>query len=134
MRLVPRLSLLPRDRTFFDLFIQAGQNTLHAARLLDEMMNSWPDDEGHGREILIAEQEGDRLTHQLVQRLNSEASRCLSPKRPTASVNVNRFNAASSRPDRSLNLGERLRKKRSSRKMLHGGSPFRQPSSPKGGG
>jgi len=61
---------------------------------------------------------------QLVQRLNSEASRCLSP----------RFNAASSRPDRSLNLGERLRKKRSSRKMLHGGSPFRQPSSPKGGG
>jgi predicted phosphate transport protein (TIGR00153 family) len=71
MRPVPRLSLLPRDRTFFDLFIQAGQNTLHAARLLDEMMNSWPDDEGHGREILIAEQEGDRLTHQLVQRLNS---------------------------------------------------------------
>jgi predicted phosphate transport protein (TIGR00153 family) len=68
---VPRLSLLPRDRTFFDLFIQAGQNTLHAARLLDTMMRSWPDDEGHGREILIAEQEGDRLTHQLVQRLNS---------------------------------------------------------------
>ena len=27
-----RLSLLPRDSTFFELFIEAGQNTLHAAR------------------------------------------------------------------------------------------------------
>lgn len=66
-----RFSLLPRDRTFFDLFIQAGQNTLHAARLLDEMMNSWPESGGLGREILKAEQEGDRITHNIVQRLNS---------------------------------------------------------------
>ena len=42
---VVRLSLLPRDRTFFDLFIEAGQNTLQASRLLDQMMGSWPDDE-----------------------------------------------------------------------------------------
>jgi hypothetical protein len=35
------------------------------------MMGSWPDDEGLGREILIAEQEGDRLTHEVVQRLNT---------------------------------------------------------------
>lgn len=66
-----RFSLLPRDRTFFDLFIEAGQNTLHAARLLDEMMNSWPESGGLGREILKAEQEGDRITHNIVQRLNS---------------------------------------------------------------
>ncbi len=66
-----RFSLLPRDRTFFDLFIQAGQNTLHAARLLDEMMNSWPESGGLGREILLAEQEGDRITHEIVKRLNS---------------------------------------------------------------
>jgi predicted phosphate transport protein (TIGR00153 family) len=68
---VARLSLLPRDRTFFDLFTQAGQNSLHAARLLDRMMGSWPEDEGLGREILKAEQEGDRITHDIVQRLNS---------------------------------------------------------------
>jgi uncharacterized protein len=65
-----RLSFLPRDRTFFDLFIEAGHNTLHAARLLDEMMGKWPDDEGLAREILKAEQEGDRITHNIVQRLN----------------------------------------------------------------
>ncbi len=66
-----RLSLLPRDRTFFDLFIQAGQNSVRAARLLHEMMAAWPDDTGLAREILLAEQEGDRITHAIVQRLNS---------------------------------------------------------------
>jgi uncharacterized protein len=68
---VARLSLLPRDRTFFDLFIQAGHNTVHAARLLDRMMNSWPDEKDLAREILLAEQEGDKITHTIIQRLNS---------------------------------------------------------------
>ena len=66
-----RLSLLPRDRTFFDLFIEAGQNTVKASRLLDRMMNSWPDDGGLGQEVVEAEHEGDRITHDIVQRLNS---------------------------------------------------------------
>jgi predicted phosphate transport protein (TIGR00153 family) len=68
---VARFSFLPRDRTFFDLFIQAGQNTLHAARLLDEMMNTWPDSGGLSRSIVEAEQEGDRITHEIIKRLNS---------------------------------------------------------------
>jgi uncharacterized protein len=68
---MPRFSLLPRDRTFFDLFIEAGQNTLRAARQLDEMMGTWPDSGDLGREILKAEQEGDRITHDIVQRLNT---------------------------------------------------------------
>lgn len=66
-----RLTFMPRDRAFFDLFIEAGQNTLHAAQLLDRMMNTWPDDGGLAREIFKAEQEGDRITHDIVQRLNS---------------------------------------------------------------
>src|SRR5882757_3442438 len=66
-----RLSLLPRDPGFFDLFIEGGQNTLHAARLLDSMMGAWPDDIGLSREIFKAEQEGDRITHDIIQRLNS---------------------------------------------------------------
>lgn len=66
-----RFSLLPRDRTFFDLFNEAGQNTLRAAGMLDEMMATWPDDNGLGREILIIEQEGDRITHDIIRRLNS---------------------------------------------------------------
>jgi uncharacterized protein len=69
--LVPLPSLVPRDRVFFDLFNEAGQNTLRAARLLKDMLERWPDDHGLGREILLAEQEGDRITHDIVQRLNS---------------------------------------------------------------
>ncbi len=66
-----RFSLLPKDRVFFDLFSEAGQNTLRAARLLDEMIHSWPDDTGIARDLLKAEQEGDRITHDIINRLNS---------------------------------------------------------------
>jgi predicted phosphate transport protein (TIGR00153 family) len=66
-----RFSLLPRDRTFFDLFIEAGQNTVHAATLLDRMMHRWPEEAGISREILKAEQEGDRITHDIIKRLNT---------------------------------------------------------------
>ncbi len=68
---VPLPSLVPRDRVFFDLFSQAGQNTLRSARLLKEMLEQWPDEHGLAREILLAEQEGDRITHDIIQRLNS---------------------------------------------------------------
>jgi predicted phosphate transport protein (TIGR00153 family) len=68
---VPLPSLVPRDRVFFDLFSQSAANTLHAARLLKDMLDDWPEQEGLAREILLAEQEGDRITHTLIQRLNS---------------------------------------------------------------
>jgi predicted phosphate transport protein (TIGR00153 family) len=68
---VARLSLLPRDRTFFDLFIEAGENTVKASRLLDQMMATWPDSGDLSQQILDAEHEGDRITHAIVKRLNS---------------------------------------------------------------
>jgi predicted phosphate transport protein (TIGR00153 family) len=70
-RAVPLPSLVPRDRVFFDLFNQAGQNTLRAARMLREMLEKWPDDTGLAREILLVEQEGDRITHDIVRRMNT---------------------------------------------------------------
>lgn len=66
-----RFSLLPRDRTFFDLFIEAGRNTVRAARLLDQMMREWPDAGDLSREIIKAEHEGDRITHEIIKRLNT---------------------------------------------------------------
>ena len=66
-----RFSLIPRDSSFFDLFNEAGQNALRTAQMLGEMVSVWPEDTGLGREILIAEQEGDRITHDIIQRLNS---------------------------------------------------------------
>ncbi len=71
MRPLARFSLLPRDRTFFDLFIEAGKNSVNAARLLDEMMGKWPDAGALPRQIVEAENEGDRITHEIIKRLNS---------------------------------------------------------------
>jgi predicted phosphate transport protein (TIGR00153 family) len=64
-------SLVPKDRVFFDLFAQAGGNSLRAAKLLQEMLKGWPESAPLAREILLVEQEGDRITHDLSQRTNS---------------------------------------------------------------
>ena len=68
-----RLSALiaPRDREFFDLFEEAGGNILRAADLLDRMLRSFPEHGGDlARDILICEQDGDRITHDIIRRLN----------------------------------------------------------------
>ena len=66
------LSFAPRDRVFFDLFRESGENALRSAELLREMLETWPDgSESLGREILKSEQEGDRITHDIIRRLNS---------------------------------------------------------------
>jgi predicted phosphate transport protein (TIGR00153 family) len=68
---VARFSLVPKDRVFFDLFAEAGQNTLRSSKLLRDMLQQWPEDGGLGRDILKAEQEGDRITHDVIRRLNT---------------------------------------------------------------
>ena len=68
---MPLPSLVPKDRVFFDLFNEAGQNSLRAARMLKEMLEEWPDDRGLARELLLVEQEGDRITHDIVRRVNT---------------------------------------------------------------
>ena len=61
----------PADREFFDLFEEAGSNSVRAADLLDQLLRSWPDNKELGRDILICEQEGDRITHDLIRKLNN---------------------------------------------------------------
>jgi hypothetical protein len=60
----------PRDRVFFELFEEAGHNIRHAADLLDRMLRNYPDSKDLARDILICEQEGDRITHDIISRLN----------------------------------------------------------------
>src|SRR5258708_11722132 len=59
-----------RDRAYFELFEEAGKNILQAADLLDRMLRNFPDSKDLAREILICEQEGDRITHDIIDRLN----------------------------------------------------------------
>ncbi len=60
----------PRDREFFDLFEEAGGNILRAAGLLEELLKDFPERNDLARDILICEQDGDRITHDIIQRLN----------------------------------------------------------------
>jgi predicted phosphate transport protein (TIGR00153 family) len=62
--------IAPREREFFDLFEEAGGNIQRAASLLEEMLRDYPDRSDLARDILICEQEGDRITHDIIQRLN----------------------------------------------------------------
>jgi uncharacterized protein len=58
------------DREIFDLFERAGDNIVRAAELLDEMLTDFPETHGLAREILICEQDGDQIAHDLIRRLN----------------------------------------------------------------
>jgi uncharacterized protein len=60
----------PRDRAYFELFEEAGSNMLEASELLDRMLRNYPDSKDLARDILICEQEGDRITHDIIDRLN----------------------------------------------------------------
>jgi uncharacterized protein len=61
----------PGDREFFDLFEEAGANAVRAADLLDQLLRGWPDNKELGREVLVCEQEGDRITHDLIRKVNN---------------------------------------------------------------
>jgi uncharacterized protein len=60
----------PKEREFFDLFEEAGANIVRAAELLKDMLDGWPDRAELARDVLVCEQEGDRITHDIIQRLN----------------------------------------------------------------
>jgi uncharacterized protein len=69
---MPRLGDLfaPRDRAYFELFEEAGRNALLAAELLERLLENFPDSRELAGEILECEHEGDRITHEIIDRLN----------------------------------------------------------------
>ena len=64
------LRLLPRDEIFFDLFNQAAQNTLQAARMLKELLDDYRDVAQRAEAIKSLEDKGDEITHTIIERLN----------------------------------------------------------------
>lgn len=67
------LSRRPADE-FYDLFESAIANAARSAELLKQMLEEFPDESGIVRQILLCEQEGDRITHALIRQL-SDGSR-----------------------------------------------------------
>jgi len=69
---VPRITQVfaPRDRAYFELFEEAGQNVMRCAQLLEELLSDYPDNRGLAKDIRDCEHEGDRITHEILDRLN----------------------------------------------------------------
>jgi hypothetical protein len=72
MRSVPRITQVfaPRDRVYFELFEEAGRNVMRAADLLEELLTDYPDNRNLAQVIRDTEHEGDRITHEILDRLN----------------------------------------------------------------
>ena len=68
---MPRVRLTPQKREFFDLYTRASANTVEISRLLVELLERFPEQDGELiRRIKEREHEGDHLTHELVSLLN----------------------------------------------------------------
>jgi uncharacterized protein Yka (UPF0111/DUF47 family) len=67
----PRTSV---DLGLLDLLEEAGRNAERASGLLRDMLADYPERTELARDILLCEQEGDRVTHDLMQRLNANGA------------------------------------------------------------
>jgi hypothetical protein len=68
---VPRLSLIPQKREFFELYNRAAENIVAIAEKLIELLDRFPDGADElAAQVKELEHEGDRITHELVDLLN----------------------------------------------------------------
>jgi predicted phosphate transport protein (TIGR00153 family) len=68
---MPRLSLVPQKREFFELYNRAATNLVDVSQRLVDLLDSFPENaDGILRDIKDLEHEGDRFTHEVVDLLN----------------------------------------------------------------
>jgi uncharacterized protein len=72
MRPAMRLALVPRPTEFFDLFTKAGANALEAARKAETRFREFPNSSVTQADVKNVEHEGDRITRDLIQLLNTQ--------------------------------------------------------------
>jgi uncharacterized protein Yka (UPF0111/DUF47 family) len=58
------------DTAVLDLIEESGRNVRRATLLLRDLFAEYPERSDLARDILLAEQEGDRITHDIIHRLN----------------------------------------------------------------
>lgn len=61
---------VPSGRVYFELFEEAARNVLRTAELLETMLSNYPDSKELVADITQCEHEGDRITHDIISRLN----------------------------------------------------------------
>jgi predicted phosphate transport protein (TIGR00153 family) len=67
-----RLSFVPRTNEFYDLFTAAGENALQAARQAEVRFRTFPQPQVSQEEVKRLETEGDALTRQIIDLLNTQ--------------------------------------------------------------
>jgi uncharacterized protein len=68
---VARISLVPQNRVFYELYGLASSNVVAIAQKLVELLDTFPEDTGETfRDVRELEHVGDRLTHDVVDHLN----------------------------------------------------------------
>jgi uncharacterized protein len=67
-----RLALVPRTTEFYDLFTQAGENMLEAARLAEQRFREIPDSSVRQTDVKALEHRGDELTREIIELLNRQ--------------------------------------------------------------
>jgi predicted phosphate transport protein (TIGR00153 family) len=67
-----KINLAPRTNEFYDLFSRAGENALATARQVELRFRDFPSSTVQHEAVKELEHEGDRLTHELIQLLNTQ--------------------------------------------------------------
>ena len=67
-----KLALVPRTSEFYDLFTRAGANALEAARKVETRFREFPDSSVSQADVKNIEHEGDAVTRELIQLLNTQ--------------------------------------------------------------
>src|SRR3954468_17479005 len=57
------------DPVLLELFEESGRNVQRASLLLRDMLADYPERAGLARDLLLTEQEGDRIAHDILHRL-----------------------------------------------------------------
>lgn len=68
---MPRLRLIPREESFFDLFELMAQKLEQGAQALVELLEDYSDLDRKAGRVLDIEHEGDEVTHEVMRRLNT---------------------------------------------------------------
>jgi uncharacterized protein Yka (UPF0111/DUF47 family) len=62
----------PVDETLLALYEESGRNVQRACLLLRDLLADYPDRAALAQDLVLCEQEGDRVTHDVIHRLNGD--------------------------------------------------------------
>jgi predicted phosphate transport protein (TIGR00153 family) len=64
-----------RDERLLEMLEESGRNVARSGELLQEMLADYPEKAALARELLLCEQEGDRIAHDIIYRLAERGKR-----------------------------------------------------------